>query len=90
LETYIFNITGKVQHVYYRKAIQQIASAGAIRGYIKNLPDGSVEVVAELFEDQFDDFIMLLNNGSPLSKVEDIEYKILENDDLLYDGFEIR
>jgi acylphosphatase len=91
MDVYKFNIKGKVQGVFYRKSIQQIASIGQIPGYIRNLKDGSVEVVAALHEDQLNDFLTILNNGSPLSNVEKIEYKIVEDDDdIIYDGFEIR
>ncbi len=87
---YRFTISGKVQGVSYRKAIQQVCSLIQLRGYIKNLKSSDVEVVVELYEDQLDEFLEILKNGSPLSVVEDIKYVKLENDDLLYDGFEIR
>ncbi len=87
---YRFIISGKVQGVFYRKTIQQMAAFGQIQGYVKNLSDGSVEVVAFLYDDQFEDFMNILKNGSPLSVVEDISHEILEEDDLVYDGFEIK
>ncbi len=90
MHTYRFLVSGKVQNVGYRKAIQQMASLGQLQGYIKNLKDGRVEVVAVLYDDQLEDFLIMLKNGSPLSQVESIEQEILEEDDLLYDGFEIR
>ncbi len=92
METYHFIITGKVQGVFYRKTIQQMGSLGHIRGYVRNLQNGNVEVVADLYEDQLDEFTMVLKNGSPSSAVKDVTYTIVEldEDDLLYDGFEIR
>jgi len=90
MNRYKFIISGKVQGVFYRKSIQQFASLGQIQGYVKNLKDKRVEVVAFLYDDQFDDFLKILQNGSPLSKVENIEYEILDENDLIYDGFEIR
>jgi acylphosphatase len=90
VHTYRFIITGKVQGVAYRKSIQQMASFGQIQGYIKNLKNKSVEVVAFLYDDQLEDFITLLKNGSPLSTVDNITYEVLEDDELLYDGFEIK
>ncbi len=68
-----------------------MASLGQIPGYVRNLPDGSVEVVAALHEDQLEDFLTILHNGSPRSKVENITYEIIDDqDDVIYDGFEIR
>ena len=90
MHVYRFIITGKVQGVAYRKSIQQMAAFGQIQGYVKNLSDGTVEVVAFLYDDQFEDFVNILKNGSPLSKVDSAVHEILDEDDLLYDGFEIR
>ncbi len=91
MNRYKFIVSGKVQGVFYRKSIQQAASVAQIQGYIKNLPDKRVEVVAFLYDDQLEDFLKILQNGSPLSEVKDIEYKVVEDsDDLVYDGFEIR
>jgi acylphosphatase len=90
MNTYRFKITGKVQGVAYRKSIQQMAAMGQLQGYIKNQKDGSVEAVVFLYDDQLEDFISLLKNGSPLSSVDEVSYEILEEDDLLYDGFEIK
>ncbi len=90
MHVYRFIITGKVQGVAYRKSIQQMAAFGQIQGYVKNLSDGSVEVVAFLYDDQFEDFVNILKNGSPLSKVDSVIHEILDEDDLVYDGFEIK
>ncbi len=91
MHVYRFIVSGKVQGVFYRKHIQQMASFGQIPGYVRNLPDGTVEVVAALHEDQLEDFLTILRNGSPLSKVDKITYEIIDDkDDIVFDGFEIR
>ena len=90
MELYRFIVFGRVQGVFYRKAVSQAAMRKQIRGYVKNLPDGSVEVVAELIDDDLDDFIALLREGSPLSHVDNIVYEEIDDADLVYDGFEIR
>jgi len=38
---------GKVQGVNYRSFVRQQALALGVKGYVKNLPDGSVEIMAE-------------------------------------------
>ena len=92
MKAYRFKVSGKVQGVFYRKSIKEMASLGQIQGYIRNLPNGDVEVVAYLWEDQLEDFLTILKNGSPLSEVEDITYETIEldEDEIVYDGFEIR
>lgn len=69
-----------------------MGSLGHIKGYVKNLKNGDVEVVADLYEDQLEEFLMVLKNGSPISNVKDVTYTTIsiDEDDLLYDGFEIR
>ena len=89
MNTYRFKITGKVQGVSYRKSIQQMAAMGQLQGYIKNQKDGSVEAVVFLYDDQLEDFISLLKNGSSLSKVDDISYEVIE-EEMIYDGFMIK
>jgi len=90
MELYRFIVFGRVQGVYYRKFISQAAMKKQIRGYVKNLPDGAVEVIAELIDDDLDDFLELLRKGSLLSHVDEISHELINDADLVYDGFEIR
>lgn len=39
--------TGRVQGVGFRHSVREIASLNRVKGYVKNLPDGSVEAVAQ-------------------------------------------
>jgi acylphosphatase len=41
-----FQITGRVQGVYFRHSTRIEAERLALKGYARNLPDGSVEVLA--------------------------------------------
>jgi acylphosphatase len=90
MEWYRFIIFGRVQGVYYRKSVSQNMMKKQFKGYIQNLPDGTVEVVAEVFDDELDTFIQILKEGSPLSAVEDIQYEIIHDAEFATDGFEIR
>ena len=90
MELYRFIIFGRVQGVYYRKYVSQAAMKKQTRGYVKNLPDGTVEVVAELINNDLDEFLELLREGSLLSHVDEISYELINDADLVYDGFEIR
>ena len=90
MESYRIIISGKVQHVYYRKFVSQALQRLGLQGYIRNLKDGTVEVVARIYEDEYDHVLDILKKGSPLSQVERFDIQVLEEDDILYDGFEIR
>lgn len=90
MELYRFIIFGRIQGVYYRKSVSQAVMKKQIRGYIKNLSDGTVEVIAELIDDDLNDFLELLREGSLLSHVDDISYELINDADLVFDGFEIR
>lgn len=90
MEWYRFIIFGKVQGVFYRKFVSQALMKKQFKGYIQNLSDGSVEVVAEVFDDDFGIFMAILKEGSPLSLVEDVKYDIIDDAQFKTDGFEIR
>jgi len=90
MEWYKFLIFGKVQGVFYRKYVSQAMMKKQYKGYIQNLDDGTVEVVAEVFDDDFDTFMGILKEGSLLSSIEDIQYEIINDAEFTTDGFEIR
>jgi len=90
VEWYRFIIFGKVQGVFYRKSVSQAFMQKQFKGYIQNLNDGTVEVVAEIFDDAFDSFLNILKEGSLLSRVDDIQYEIIHDAQFNTDGFEIR
>lgn len=90
MEWYKFIISGKVQGVFYRKSVSQEMMKKQFKGYIQNLSNGTVEVVAEIFDDEFDTFLKILYDGSLLSEVDDIQYEIIDDAEFTTDGFEIR
>lgn len=90
MKTYRFVITGRVQGVFYRKTIQESARAQSIRGSIKNLPDGSVKVLAALRESDLPAFVDMLNQGSPNSKVNSIAQEVIDGAELEYDSFVVK
>ena len=90
MESYRIIISGKVQHVYYRKFVSQALQRLQVQGYVRNLSDGTVEVVAFIYDDTYEAVMEVLQKGSPLSDVTEITVEVLEEDDILYDGFEIR
>lgn len=90
MEWYRFVIRGRVQGVFYRKAVAQEMMKRQFKGYIRNLEDGTVEVVAEVYDEDFNTFMRILKEGSPLSSVENIFHEIVDDAEFATDGFEIR
>ena len=65
-------ITGHVQGVWYRKsAVVQGLELG-IKGWVRNLNDGSVEVVAEGEEEAIERFIDWCRRGPPNARVSGV------------------
>ena len=65
-------VSGKVQQVAYRAYVQESATELDLYGYVRNLPDGNVEVVAQGLPEILKDFVEYLNEGSLMSKVEGV------------------
>ena len=65
-------IFGKVQGVQYRVYAQDSAVELDLVGYVKNLPDGTVEVLAQGMPDILKEFVEYLYEGSLSSAVESV------------------
>ena len=64
---------GKVQGVYYRAFVSRNAARLGVTGYVRNLPDNSVEILAEGEKAQLEKLIEYLKQGSPGASVDDLE-----------------
>lgn len=65
-------VSGRVQMVMYRDFAQRKARSLLVVGTVKNLSDGTVEVIAQGTPDQLKQYIEKLNEGSILSRVEGV------------------
>jgi len=73
-------VSGRVQGVFFRFNTRQTASRLGVTGWVRNLKDGRVEVVAEGEVKAINDFIGFLKNGPPEARVDSLnvveeEYK---------------
>jgi acylphosphatase len=66
-------VSGRVQGVFFRDHTRRWASSLALNGWVRNMGDGRVEVVAEGEKENLDRFIAKLNQGPPMSKVDQVE-----------------
>ncbi|HWP99404.1 MAG TPA: acylphosphatase [Vicinamibacterales bacterium] len=72
-----FLIGGRVQGVGYRFFAERQAQIEGIGGWVRNLPDGRVEVVAEGDEEALDRFERALRRGPRGASVETVEVEAL-------------
>jgi acylphosphatase len=82
-------VHGKVQGVWFRGWTREVAFEIGVSGWVRNLPDGTVETLAQGKTDQLDQFETRLKQGPPLARVSGIDIKRTEVDALL-PSFEIR
>ena len=66
-------IAGDVQGVGYRFFAQRAAARHQVVGYVRNLPDGRVEALAEGAERDVEAFRDDLATGPAFSRVENVE-----------------
>lgn len=65
-------VTGRVQGVAYRAFAQSAALREGLRGGVRNLRDGRVEVEVEGAKHAIEAFIRSLKAGPPLARVDDL------------------
>lgn len=68
-------ISGIVQGVNFRYYTRETARRLNLTGWVKNLPDGKVETIAEGDEKAIDEFIEWCRKGPKSARVESIEAK---------------
>ena len=56
-------VSGRVQGVGFRAYVQDIALGMNINGWVRNLPDGSVEIEAEGPDEAVERFILVINQS---------------------------
>ncbi len=66
-------VKGRVQGVGFRYFTHRFAQELGLRGRVKNLPNGTVEVYAEGDEDPIEQLLTGIKKGPFLGFVEDVE-----------------
>lgn len=72
MEQFRYCIEGLVQGVGFRQFIQQKAKNLGLKGYVRNLAEGSVECVAQGAKEQLESFLHSLQKGPSFSRVDSI------------------
>ena len=81
-------VSGAVQGVFFRDTCRATAAAQGVHGWVRNLPDNSVEAVFEGETGAVEQLVDWAHEGPPTAGVEHVEVYGEEPEGL--DGFEIR
>ena len=87
VQKHIF-ISGRVQGVGFRAFTRKQAAVLDIKGWVKNLHDGRVEVVIQGENNKVKQMVKKLKEGPSFARVHDFEIEDEEADN--FNGFEIR
>lgn len=65
-------VIGRVQGVGFRSSTRSQAIRWGVTGFVRNLPDGSVEILCEGSPEKIEKFLEWVNTGPPGSQVQEI------------------
>jgi len=84
-----FTVTGVVQGVGFRPFVYRIALENNLKGYVKNMGDGTVEIEVEGSEKDIEKFVsQLISRKPPLAKIDGIK-RVDFDDELYYESFSV-
>lgn len=83
------NFKGRVQGVFFRANTRDFANQIGVTGWVRNLPDGSVEAVFEGDKEKIEKLIDWCKTRQPIGRVSDtkISWEDYKGE---FEGFEIR
>ncbi|MEV0899683.1 acylphosphatase [Actinoplanes sp. NPDC049802] len=81
-------VEGRVQGVSFRDSCRRLACRHAVRGWVRNLPDGRVEAVFEGDAAGVERLVTWVRTGPPGARVDDVDVRDEPVEG--FDGFTIR
>lgn len=75
-----YNVKGIVQGVFFRRSTADYVQANLpdLRGYVKNMPDGSVEVYAKGEDKDLHTLEKYLNHGPEMARVDELTKEVID------------
>jgi len=83
-------VTGRVQGVGFRYFAVRCANDLALCGWVRNLPDGSVETAIQGQSEKIEEMIGLLKQGPGAANVSGLEIEEIESGSEELSGFAMR
>ncbi len=68
-------VSGFVQGVFFRAETREKAKELSLFGWVKNLPDGRVEILAEGEKEKLEKLIEWARKGPPAAQVDNVDIK---------------
>jgi len=68
-------ITGSVQGIFFRQFVKDKADKMGVKGYVRNLEDGRVEIFIEGNKDNVEQMLNLCKQGPQHAQIRNIEEK---------------
>ena len=82
-------VTGRVQGVFFRQSTKVMAIQNNVKGWVRNLDDGRVEIVAQGETQDIDNLAHWCKTGPANSRVDEFELSE-ENISDEFENFEVR
>ncbi len=82
-------VSGLVQGVAFRYYTREQAQRHSIAGWVRNMSDGSVELVAKAEEHRLALFLKAVEHGPPMAQIDRVDCRDHSSDDVPQ-AFEIR
>jgi acylphosphatase len=69
----LYIVSGRVQGVGFRFFVNRAASIEGLHGWVRNLPNGGVEIRAEGESDALERFERHVRQGPPASRIDEVD-----------------
>jgi acylphosphatase len=89
MKAFLARISGRVQGVWFRASTREQARRIGVDGWVRNLPDGSVEVFMQGEDEKVDRLLSWCYQGPPGAHVLSVDYSDVVIDQTVK-GFSIR
>lgn len=87
MKTVRLKINGQVQGVFFRQFIKDNAMEIGIKGHVRNLENGDVEVMAEGTPEDVNKIVQICKKGAPHSVVKNVDIQELNH--IGFDDFKL-
>ena len=72
-------ISGSVQGVYFRQFVKKKADELKLKGFVRNLEDGRVEIVVEGRDEKVNEMVEACKTGAPQASVKEVQTQELNH-----------